>query len=109
MRNRTGIPGQSPLGTDEVIYSDVTKTESWRGCGWGHGRVSGGEFVSPLTKNPKDTGKFFQVFFLTFPEKNGRAWHFFPGNPALEKFPEKFNPSNQTAKKIKTVIGCKTR
>jgi len=37
MRNRAGIIQRFPKGTDEVEYSNVTKTESRMGCGLGHG------------------------------------------------------------------------
>ncbi len=32
-----GITQRCPTGTDEVEYSNVTKTESGRECGLGHG------------------------------------------------------------------------
>jgi len=37
MRNRTGIIGESPVGMGEVIFTDVTVADKWRGCGLGQG------------------------------------------------------------------------
>jgi hypothetical protein len=37
MRNRAGIYGRSPAGTEEVVFSDVTMAENGWGCGPGHG------------------------------------------------------------------------
>ncbi len=47
MRNRAGIIQRFPLGTDEVEYSNVTKTESRMGCGLGRGGHRPGIFQHP--------------------------------------------------------------
>lgn len=36
MRNRSGMPGQSPAGMDKVINSRATGAEGKRGCDLGH-------------------------------------------------------------------------
>jgi hypothetical protein len=46
MRNRAGITERSPTGTDEVVYSNVTKTDSGRGCGLGRGGYRPGDMLA---------------------------------------------------------------
>jgi hypothetical protein len=46
MRNRPGIIGQSPEGTDEVVYSNVMETESGRGCDFGRGEYRPGDMLA---------------------------------------------------------------
>jgi hypothetical protein len=47
MRNRAGIIQRFPTGTDEVEYSNVTKTESRMGCGFGRGGHRPGDIPHP--------------------------------------------------------------
>jgi hypothetical protein len=46
---------RSPTGTDEVVYSNVTKTECARGCGLGRGEYQPGDMLasSPGTSGIK--------------------------------------------------------
>ena len=43
---RAGIIQRCPTGMDEVEYSDVTKTESGRGCGLGRDGYRQGDVVA---------------------------------------------------------------
>jgi hypothetical protein len=70
MRNRAGITGQSPTGTDEVIFSNVTKTESGRGCGLGEREERTWNMVgsSPGTEREKwDSPEHFVLIRLKKP------------------------------------------
>ncbi len=51
---------------DEVEYSNVTKTESGRGCGLGRGGYQQGGCVCILTGNLRDNEDFSRVIFLGF-------------------------------------------
>jgi len=46
MRNRAGIIQRFPTGTDEVEYSNDTKTESWMGCVLGRGGHRPGDILA---------------------------------------------------------------
>jgi len=57
MRNRAGITGRSPTGTNEVIYSKVTEAEMPGECGSGPVRINHRKNTYRLPETPwKNSG-----------------------------------------------------
>jgi len=63
MRNRAGITQRCPTGTNEVEYSNVTKTESGRGCRLGRYGYRKGDV---LTGNLRNKEEFYRTLFSFF-------------------------------------------
>ncbi len=67
MRNRTGIIQRFPTGTDEVEYSNVTKTKSRMGCGLGRGGDLPGDIPASSPGGIRDKEEFYKAisFYVT--------------------------------------------
>jgi hypothetical protein len=57
-RNRAGIIERPPTGTDEVLFSDVTRTENGRGCGLGGGPAPDGGYACLFLGNIRNKMEF---------------------------------------------------
>jgi len=64
MRNRAGIIQRFPTGTDEVEYSDVTETESRRGCGLGRSGHRQGDIPAFSPGGIRDEEVAYRELFL---------------------------------------------
>ena len=64
MRNRAGIIQRFPTGTDEVEYSNVTKTESRMGCGLGRGGHRPGDIPASSPGGVRDKEEFYRAVIL---------------------------------------------
>jgi hypothetical protein len=65
MRNRAGITKRLPTGTDEVVDSNVTMTESGKVCDFGRGEYQPGDMfasspkTSGMKRNSREQKKLF--------------------------------------------------
>jgi hypothetical protein len=64
MRNRAGIIQRVPMGTYEVEFSNVTKTESRMGCGLGRGGHRQGGYSSILPGGIRDKEEFYRAVII---------------------------------------------
>ena len=64
MRNRAGIIQRFPMGTDEVEYSNVKKTESRMGCGLGRDGHRPGDIPASSPGGVWDKDEFYRAIFL---------------------------------------------
>jgi hypothetical protein len=67
MQNRTGIIQRFQTGTDEVEYSNVTKTESRMGCGLERGGNLPGDIPASSPGSIHDKEEFYKAisFYVT--------------------------------------------
>ena len=61
MRNRAGIIQRFPTGTDEVEYSNGTKTESKMGCGLGCGGHRQGDILESSPEGVRNQEEFYRA------------------------------------------------
>jgi hypothetical protein len=107
MRNRAGITERFPTGTDEVVYSNVTKTECGRGCGLGSGRVPVGGYACLFSGNVSDKEEFSGAkkfnrdlsekilkkspgCSIILCEEKNRSGHFRPKKNKIQEFNRRF-------------------
>jgi hypothetical protein len=66
MRNRAGIIQRFPMGTDEVEFSNVTKTESGMGCVLGRGGHRPGDIPASSLGSVGDKEEFYTAEFFNY-------------------------------------------